>query len=36
MRSYPLSARVNHVVNDDAECSTPVEIDRIQTQMTLF
>jgi putative SOS response-associated peptidase YedK len=36
MRSYPVSARVNHVVNDDAECSTPVEINRIQTQTTLF
>jgi putative SOS response-associated peptidase YedK len=33
MRSYAVSARVNHVVNDDAECSTPVEI---QTQDTLF
>ena len=33
MRCYPVSPRVNHVVNDDAACSTPVEI---QTQDTLF
>jgi len=25
MRCYPVSARVNHVANDDAECSVPVE-----------
>jgi putative SOS response-associated peptidase YedK len=25
MRSYPVSPRVNHVANDDAECSTPVK-----------
>lgn len=33
MRSYPVSARVNHVVNDDAECSTAIEI---QSQPSLF
>lgn len=33
MRCYPVSNRVNHVVNDDAACSTPVEI---QTQESLF
>lgn len=33
MRSYPVSPRVNHVVNDDAECSTPIEI---QSQPSLF
>jgi putative SOS response-associated peptidase YedK len=27
MRSFPVSYRVNHVTNDDAECSTPVELD---------
>jgi putative SOS response-associated peptidase YedK len=32
MRSYPVSARVNHVVNDDATCSMPIEI---QTQDSL-
>jgi hypothetical protein len=25
MRSYPISSRVNHVANDDAGCSAPVE-----------
>ncbi len=33
MRSFPVSSRVNHVLNDDMECSTPVEI---QTQDSLF
>jgi putative SOS response-associated peptidase YedK len=28
MRSYPVSARVNHVTNDDAACSTPVSAPR--------
>lgn len=27
MRCYPVSGRVNHVANDDEECSRPVEID---------
>lgn len=26
MRAYPVSPRVNNVANDDAECSTPVEL----------
>ena len=26
MRSYPVSTRINHVANDDEECSRPVEI----------
>jgi putative SOS response-associated peptidase YedK len=34
MRSYPVSPRVNHVANDDAECSTPVE--PTETQADLF
>jgi putative SOS response-associated peptidase YedK len=34
MRSYPVSARVNSVANDDAECSAPAEV--IQTQAGLF
>jgi putative SOS response-associated peptidase YedK len=34
MRSYPISARINHVANDDAECSTPVELT--ETQAGLF
>ena len=28
MRCYPVSSRVNHVVNDDEECSRRVEIAR--------
>jgi hypothetical protein len=36
MRSYPVSNRVNHVANDDAECSLPVELTPIQAQTTLF
>jgi putative SOS response-associated peptidase YedK len=36
MRSYPVSARVNSVANDDAECSTPTQITPVQTQATLF
>jgi putative SOS response-associated peptidase YedK len=34
MRSYPVSPRVNRVANDDAECSTPVQL--IETQAGLF
>ena len=26
MRSFPVSTRINHVANDDEECSRPVEI----------
>ena len=34
MRCYPVSARINHVANDDEECSAPVEL--AQTQARLF
>src|SRR5437879_2537527 len=34
VRSYPVSTRVNQVINDDAECSIQVEL--IQTQNPLF
>jgi putative SOS response-associated peptidase YedK len=34
MRCYPVSSRVNHVANDDAECSTPIEPS--QPQGALF
>ncbi len=34
MRSYPVSSRINHVGNDDEECSAPVE--SAQTQDRLF
>jgi putative SOS response-associated peptidase YedK len=33
MRSYPVSARINHVVNDDEECSRPVERTQIQDRL---
>jgi putative SOS response-associated peptidase YedK len=36
MRSYPVSSRVNSVANDDAECSTPVTLNAVQTQTSLF
>jgi putative SOS response-associated peptidase YedK len=36
MRCFPVSSRVNHVANDDPECSTPIQITSIQTQPTLF
>jgi putative SOS response-associated peptidase YedK len=31
MRSYPVSMRVNHVANDDEECSRPVALAEVQT-----
>src|SRR5258708_33155525 len=33
IRSYPVSSRVNSVVNDDAECSAPVEFGELQTSL---
>jgi putative SOS response-associated peptidase YedK len=34
MHSYPVSTRINRVVNDDEECSAPVEV--AETQVRLF
>jgi putative SOS response-associated peptidase YedK len=34
MRCYPVSARINHVGNDDEECSRPVEL--VQNQSNLL
>jgi putative SOS response-associated peptidase YedK len=34
MRSYPVSSRIDHVVNDDLECSAPVE--HAEAQRRLF
>ena len=34
MRCYPVSARINHVANDDEECSRPVVL--ADTQNRLF
>ena len=31
MRCYPISSRINHVANDDEECSAPVELAQIQS-----
>jgi len=33
MRCYPVSPRINHVANDDAECSAPVELTDIQDRL---
>ncbi len=33
MRRYPVSTRINHVANDDEECSCPVEIAEAQNQL---
>ena len=33
MRCYPVSAQINHVVNDDEECSRPVEVAPIQNRL---
>ena len=33
MRCYPISARINHVANDDEECSAPVELAQIQSRL---
>jgi putative SOS response-associated peptidase YedK len=33
MRCYPISARINHVANDDAECSQSVEPAPVQSRL---
>ena len=33
MRCYPVSTRINHVGNDDPECSTRVELAQIQNRL---
>jgi putative SOS response-associated peptidase YedK len=33
MRCYPVSTRINHVANDDVECSAPVEIAQVQSDL---
>jgi putative SOS response-associated peptidase YedK len=35
MRCYPVSARINHVANDDEECSRPVELAEVQNRLSL-
>jgi putative SOS response-associated peptidase YedK len=33
MRCYPVNTRINHVANDDEECSAPVEVAQIQKHL---
>jgi putative SOS response-associated peptidase YedK len=33
MRCYPVSTRINHVGNDDVECSVPVELGETQSRL---
>jgi putative SOS response-associated peptidase YedK len=33
MRSYPVSTRINHVANDDADCSRRLELSDTQNQL---
>jgi hypothetical protein len=33
LRCYPISTRINHVANDDEECSRPVELAQIQERL---
>jgi hypothetical protein len=33
MRCFPVSTRINHVANDDEECSAPVELAQIQDRL---
>ena len=33
MRCYPVSTRINHVGNDDEECSRPVEVREAQHRL---
>jgi putative SOS response-associated peptidase YedK len=33
MRCYPVSTRINSVVNDDEQCCAAVEIDQIQDRL---
>lgn len=35
MRCYPVSTRINHVANDDEECSAPVELAQVQSRLFL-
>ena len=35
MRCYPVSTRINHVANDDEECSRPVELAETQNRLFL-
>ena len=34
MRCYSVSMRINHVANDDEECSAPVEVAETQVRLS--
>ena len=36
MRCYPVSTRINHVANDDEECSVPVQLAEVQGSLFLY
>ena len=36
MRCYPVSTRINHVANDDKECSAPVELAQVSESALLL
>ena len=33
MRAYPVSSRINQVQNDDADCTTPIELGESQNEL---
>ena len=33
MQCYPISTRINHVANDDEECSHPAELAEVQNRL---
>ena len=33
MRSYSVSTRINHVANNDEECSAPVELAEVEARL---
>jgi putative SOS response-associated peptidase YedK len=35
MRCYPISTRINHMANDDEQCSAPVELAQVQARLFL-
>lgn len=35
-RCYSVNTRINHVTNDDEECSAPVELARTQASLSLY
>jgi putative SOS response-associated peptidase YedK len=36
MKRYPVSTRVNNVLNDDADCAKPIGLDASPAQVQLF